>query len=160
MLWTSVDFMAKNVDSRQNTLDRLRALRAEKPITQMGQIRWAWPEITAALALGHSLTTVHQRLQEVGIQIPYRRLSLYIGRLRRENAVRPPVPVTALSDIAAAIDAPPPVPIQSIPSPETIAKPHAEKPAGRDPLANLRKYANTRPGFQWDEAPPDKEKLF
>jgi hypothetical protein len=76
MLWTSVDFMAKNVDSRQNTLDRLRALRAEKPISQMGQIRWAWPEITAALALGHSLTTVHQRLQEVGIQIPYRRLSL------------------------------------------------------------------------------------
>jgi hypothetical protein len=39
MLRTSVDFMVKNVDSRQNTLDRLRALRAEKPITQMGQIR-------------------------------------------------------------------------------------------------------------------------
>jgi len=98
MLWTSVDFMAKNVDSHQNTVDRLRALRAEKPITQMGQIRWVWPEITAALALGHSLTTVHQRLQEVGIQIPYRRLSLYIGRLRREDAARPPVPETPFSD--------------------------------------------------------------
>jgi len=154
--------MAKIVDSKQNALNRLRALRAEKPITQMGQTRWAWPEISAALALGHSLTTVHQRLQEVGIQIPYKRLSLYIGRLRREDATRPPIPVTALSDIAAPIAAPmpPPVPLQSIPSPETITKPHAGKPAGRDPLANLRKYANTRPGFQWDEAPPDKEKLF
>jgi hypothetical protein len=26
--------------------------------------------------------------------------------------------------------------------------------------ANIRKFANTRPGFQWDEAPPDKDKLF
>ena len=162
MLWTSVDFMSKNMDSRQNTLDRLRALRVEKPVTQMGQIRWVWPEITAALALGHSLTTVHQRLQEVGIQISYRRLSLYIGRLRREDAARSPVPVTAFSDIAAPINGPtpPPVPLQSIASPETITEPHAEEPAGRDPLANLRKYANSRPGFQWDEAPPDKEKLF
>jgi hypothetical protein len=152
--------MAKNVDSPRNTLDRLRALRAEKPITQMGQTRWAWPEIKAALAVGHSLTTVHERLQEVGIQIPYRRLSLYIGRLRREDAARPPVSVAAFSDMAATIDGPtlPPVLLQSIPSPET--KPQAGKPADRDPLANLRKYANIRPGFQWDEAPPDKEKLF
>jgi hypothetical protein len=154
--------MAKIVDSQQHALNRLRALRGEKPITQMGQIRWAWPEIAAALACGHSLTTVHQRLQEVGIQIPYRRLSLYIGRLRRENAARPAVPLTALSDIMAPIDAPtlPPVPLQSIPSSEMITKPNAEKPAGRDPLANLRKYANTRLGFQWDEALPDKKKLF
>jgi hypothetical protein len=86
--------MAKIVDSQQHALNRLRALRAEEPITQIGQIRWAWPEIAAALACRHSLTTVHQRLQEVGIQIPYRRLSLYIGRLRRENAARPAVSLT------------------------------------------------------------------
>src|SRR5215469_837772 len=97
-MWNPVDSMAKTVDSHKNRLDRLRTLRAEKPITQMGQVRWAWPEISAALALGHSLITVHQRLQEVGIQIPYKRLSLYIGRLRREAATYSPVPITPVSD--------------------------------------------------------------
>ena len=156
--------MAKIVDSSQNALDRLRTLRAEKPATQMGQIRWAWPEISAALARGHSLTTVHQRLNEVGIQIPYKRLSLYIGRLRREDAGRPPVPATPASDIQVRIEAPTPVPSRTPVTPfsrsDRIADSNAEEAAARDPLANLRKYANTPPGFQWDEAPPDKDKLF
>lgn len=52
----------------------------------MNQLRWAWREVKAALEHGHSLTTVHQRLSEVGIGIPYRRLSFYIGRPRREEA--------------------------------------------------------------------------
>ena len=72
ILWTSEAFMAKTVDSRQNALNRPRALRAEKPATQMGQIRWVWPEISAALSMGHSLTTIHQHLHEVGIEIPTR----------------------------------------------------------------------------------------
>lgn len=54
--------MAKIVDSPDIARSRLRALRAEKPTSQMGQIRWAWPEVKAALEHGHSLTTVHQRL--------------------------------------------------------------------------------------------------
>jgi hypothetical protein len=159
--------MAKTVDSDKNALDRLRALRAEKPATQMGQVRWAWPEISAALSSGHSLTTVHQRLQEVGIQIPYKRLSLYIGRLRREGAAYRSGPVTPASEIAVRAEAPKPTPIHSpAPRPGPVSAPAAisvscpEEPAGRDPLANLRKFANTRPGFQWDEAPPDKDKLF
>jgi len=150
--------MAKIVDSRQNALDRLRALRAEKPVTQMGQIRWAWPEVRAALALGHSLTTVHQRLQEVGIHIPYRRLSLYIGRLRREESASPRVPVTAAPDIPAPVGSRPSIPVPA--AQQTITDSAPEQTAGRDPLANLRKYANSRSGFQWDEAPPDKDKLF
>ncbi len=154
--------MAKIVDSRQNALDRLRALRAEKPATQMGQIRWAWPEISAALSIGHSLTTVHQRLHEVGIEIPYKRLSLYIGRLRREDATRHPV--ASHPDIA-----PPRAEVQKPASSEVCSLPTASEPTcdftpdeatGHDPLANLRKYATTRPGFHWDEAPPDKDKLF
>ncbi len=154
--------MAKTVDSRQNALDRLRALRAEKPATQMGQIRWAWPEISTALSIGHSLTTVHQRLHEVGIEIPYKRLSLYIGRLRREGATRHPV--TPHPDIA-----PPGAEAQKPTSSEVSPLPTASEPTGNftpeeapghDPLANLRKYANTRPGFHWDEAPPDIDKLF
>lgn len=157
--------MAKTVDSRQNALDRLRALRAEKPATQMGQIRWAWPEISAALAIGHSLTTVHQRLQEVGIEIPYKRLSLYIGRLRREGATRHPLPVAPPSDIAALraevrIQASSEMSPPSTSTPETVTDLAPGEAPEHDPLANLRKYANTRPGFNWDEAPPNKNKLF
>jgi hypothetical protein len=156
--------MVKIVDSRQNSLDRLRSLRAEKPLTQMGQIRWAWPEIKAALALGHSLTTIHQRLHEVGIQIPYKRLSLYLGRLRREEGTEPASPVVAPSDIVAPVETrkliPCPAPPRAASDPDTITVSHPEAPVAHDPLANLRKYANTRPGFHWDEAPPDKNKLF
>lgn len=156
--------MAKTVDSQQNALNRLRALRAEKPATQMGQVRWAWPEISAALSCGHSLTTVHQRLQAVGIQIPYKRLSLYIGRLRREAAAHPPVPATPVSDTGVIPETPAPIQTPAPPAPisasATISGSHPEEPVGRDPMANLRKFANTRPGFHWDEAPPDKDKLF
>jgi hypothetical protein len=156
--------MAKTVDSHKNALDRLRALRAEKPATQMGQVRWVWPEISAALSCGHSLTTVHQRLQEVGIQIPYKRLSFYIGRLRREAAAHPPVSVTPISDTGVGPETPVPIRRPALPvpvsPPATISVSHPAESAGRDPLANLRKFANTRPGFHWDEAPPDKDKLF
>jgi len=40
---------------RDQVLTPLRNLIAEKPNTKMGQIRWAWPEIRAALAAGHTL---------------------------------------------------------------------------------------------------------
>jgi hypothetical protein len=154
--------MAKIVDSHQDTLSRMRALRTEKPTTKMGQVRWAWPEISAALSCGHSLTTVHQRLQEVGIQIPYKRLSLYIGRLRREAAADPPVAVASVSDAGVRRESPAPIYGSNPPAP--VSAPaigsDPEQPAGRDPLANLRKFANMRVGFEWDEAPPDKDKLF
>src|SRR5437773_1733708 len=46
--------------SREQILIRLRDLSAERPTTKMGQIRWAWPEIKAALAAGHTLQRVHE----------------------------------------------------------------------------------------------------
>ena len=70
--------------SREQLLERLRSLPAERPATKMGQVRWAWPEIQAARAAGHTLQRVHQRLKDAGIEIGYRTLSLYIGRLSRE----------------------------------------------------------------------------
>jgi hypothetical protein len=72
--------------NREHDLTRLRNLSAEKPTTKMGQVRWVWPEIQVALAAGHTLQLVHKRLNEVGIEISYRTLSLYIGRLEREQA--------------------------------------------------------------------------
>jgi hypothetical protein len=61
----------------------------------MGQVRWAWPEIQAAQAAGHTLHSIHKRLNEGGIEIDYRTLSLYIGRLERQEARRRPPIVVA-----------------------------------------------------------------
>jgi len=140
----------KNLDSLDIARSRLRALRAEKPASQMGQLRWAWPEVKAALEHGHSLTTVHRRLAEVGIDIPYRRLSLYIGRLHREEAAN-------VGSVAVAAPATQSVGPVAVPPGSPL---QVRQSSGRDPLANLRKLSTGRPGFQWDEAPPDKDKLF
>ena len=140
--------MPKNVDSLDIARSRLRALRAEKPASQMGQLRWAWPEVKTALEHGHSLTTVHQRLAEVGIEIPYRRLSFYIGRLRREEAENRGAVATAAGQPVGPT------------SPRPSSRSPVDQSGERDPLANLRKLSSARPGFQWDEAPPDKDKLF
>jgi hypothetical protein len=47
------------------------------------------PDIEAALDLGHSLTDIHAILNEHGIVIPYKQLSLYIGRIRRQEEKKP-----------------------------------------------------------------------
>ena len=72
--------------TRDSALTSLRSLTDEMPSTKMGQVRWAWPEIQAALTAGHTLQLIHKRLKEAGIEIDYRTLSLYIGRLEREGA--------------------------------------------------------------------------
>ena len=73
-----------STENKADALPHLEALRAERPQTKIGQVRWAWPEIRAALATGHSLKCVWQRLRADGIDIQYKRLSEYIGRLERE----------------------------------------------------------------------------
>jgi hypothetical protein len=143
--------MGKPVPSLEQARNRLRALRAEKPATAGGQIRWAWPEIKAALDVGHSLKTVHERLTEVGIELPYRRLSHYVTRLRREETEQA-VHFSAQRDRVAA-ETPGTTEPKSAPEP-------AAEPNGRDPLANLRRLSTSRPGFRWDEGPPNKDKLF
>ena len=72
----------------QLDFSRLAALQSELPTTLMAKLRLAWPEIKAALERGHSLKVIHGRVNESGIAISYRRLSFYIGRLRRTDATR------------------------------------------------------------------------
>ena len=149
-LLTSVGSMAKAVDSAPNDLSRLRALRGEKPTAQMGQIRWAWPDIKAALELGHSLKTIHQRLNESGIPISYRTLSLYLGRVRKQGTGKPASPISSRST--------PPIPGPA--GPEYDAGSSTKRSEKRDPLANLRELNRKRPGFHFDEGPPDLKKLI
>ena len=67
-------------------LSCLRALQSQRPDKPMGQVRWAWSEINAALKAGHTLKVVHQRLCQDGVVIAYSTLARYIDRIRCEEA--------------------------------------------------------------------------
>ncbi len=111
----------------------------------MAYIRFAWPEIKAALDRGHTLKAVHQRLQECGIAIGYRHLSSYVGRLRRRD------------QLAGG-------PSFRVAEARVVAKPTAEAviadQGGRDPLANVRERTRKRPGFNFSDEPADEKKLI
>ena len=67
----------------------LRALSNEPPpiTTLIAQVRRAWPDIQSALAAGHSLTAVHQRLTRGGLSIPYPTFRCYVARIRWEKTL-------------------------------------------------------------------------
>jgi len=56
-------------------IKRLRALQDEVPKTRIALVRLVWSDVKAALNRGHSLTAVHQRFADAGLDITYRRLS-------------------------------------------------------------------------------------
>src|SRR5262249_14372483 len=123
----------------------------EKPTTKMGQIRWVWPEIKAALAAGHTLQRVHERLDEIGIEIDYRTLSLYIGRLERKHGVG------RAHRIAAAPQAG-----KTDPPASSGSRPVATfLRAAHDPFANIRREREKKKGagFEFDAFSTNKNLL-
>ena len=137
--------------NREHVVTRLRNLSAEKPTTKMGQVRWVWPDIQAALAAGHTLQLIHKRLNEAGIGIGYRTLSLYIGRLEREQASGQTQDTTAGSQAKK---------MESVvlPMPGFVG---AAKEAARDPFANIRleRARKKSAGFEYDAFSSNKKLL-
>jgi len=52
----------------------------------MAFVRGLYPEIAAAVQMGHTLKDIHQRLAEDGVEVSYTVLLSYINRIRREKA--------------------------------------------------------------------------
>ena len=69
----------------KRALSPVAELASEKPATLMAQLRAVWPEVEGALQVGHTLRVIHRRLNQMGIPITYRRLTVYRGRLQREK---------------------------------------------------------------------------
>jgi hypothetical protein len=136
---------------REPMLSPLRNLAGEMPTTKMGQVRWALPEIRAALAAGHTLKRVHERLLEVGIRIPYRTLSLYIGRLEREQ------PKEVTEPAAAARSA------EKMPPPLGVRLDRGLQTSGTapDPFTNIRREREKKKGtaFTYDAFSTTKKLL-
>jgi hypothetical protein len=106
----------------------------------MAKVRLAWPEIRSALTAGHTLKLIHSLLAEAGITISYRRLSLYLGRIRREEQ-SPKRPTRQ-----------PGAP--TMPTSNTVTAPD-------DPAANIRdRLIRNRPGFDFKADLPDEDKLI
>lgn len=118
--------------NHEHILDGLRKLSAEKPTTKMGQVRWAWREIQAALATGHTLRFVHRRLNEVGIEIGYRTLSLYIGRLEREQALGRLEVITAATPAKNAV-------VLDPTKAQRLSVASEARHSGNDPFSNIRR---------------------
>jgi len=86
-------------DPKKN-LSPLKDLGEEKPSKLIELVRFAWPQIEAALERGHRLKRIHQGLLACGIQISYSLFTVYIKLVRLENGAAlnksqklPPAPV-------------------------------------------------------------------
>lgn len=122
----------------------LRAQAQKKPRTKAGQIRQAWPEIRDLLATGHSLKDVWAWLKEIGIVVPYTRLSEYVNQMRRRDTAG--VQEAGVGTRRSAGDGP-------------AAEPRPISPAStRSPLENVQKSEAQRPGFNYRPALPADEK--
>ena len=64
----------------------------------MAQLRAVWPQVQQALDAGHTLRLIHKRLNMVGIEISYKRLIVYRGRIerRKKGPAAPASPNTLL----------------------------------------------------------------
>ena len=146
-------------DKTEGVLESIRKLKDEKPKSLMGQIRWMLPDIEAALDSGHSLTDVHAMLNKHEIEIPYKQLSLYLGRIRRQEEKSPRrVRISKLS---------------APPQPGELSNPGDDEAGGSssptseggklpllkaDPLANLRKV--TKPDLKNFVGTANREDLY
>lgn len=135
--------MAAN--SSEDTLPRLGNLLKVRPRRASRLIRLIWPDIQAALEVGHTLKFVHQRLRESGVSISYNQFTVYVSRLRRESAMKNPYQesdrVQPRTGIRESED-------------ESLG-------GGPDPLKNYRERCIHKPsGFRSDGGRPDKEKLI
>jgi hypothetical protein len=121
----------------------LAAFTEQWPKTRIGILRRLWPAIHTCLESGHSLRAIHHTLQQDGIEMAYSTLCWAVAILRQsapaESATRPRTgePPTARS------------------------KPGENRGNARlvDPLRNLKRLAEHRPGFEYNGTLPD-EKLF
>jgi hypothetical protein len=106
----------------------------------MGQLRTVWPAVERAIRAGHKLREIHKSLNESGIPITYKRLTVYRGRIQRSQEDR--------SLQAPKKQAP------------VIAEPVEDLSPEIDPLVNVRKQMKNRVTWEYPSGPPDEKKLI
>ncbi len=110
----------------------LEQLAAAPPKRKTALVRSLLPGIEAALTSGQTLKDIWQALETEGLQVSYHTFHMAVWRARRKR--------TATSGWEKQ-DKPSELPGQRDARVEAVEE--------RDPLANLRRLEENRPGFQW-----------
>ena len=116
----------------------LKAFAEQVPKTRIGILRALWPTIQDCLIVGHSLREIYKTLHLDGIEMPYSTLCRIVATLQRAT---PP-----------KVDRVP----KQITAPDRPGE-RSAKPAPVDPLRNLRRLSEHRPGFEYSGTLPDEE---
>jgi hypothetical protein len=110
----------------------LERLAADPPKRRAALIRTLLPEIEAAVTSGQNLKDIWEALQSEGLEVCYHTFYLVVWRARKKP--------TAASSPGK----------QSKPSgAQALAEKQEEAVEERDPLANLKRLEENRPGFHW-----------
>ena len=118
----------------------LRAISDQLPRTRIGILRNLWPTIETCLDAGHSLRDIHESLRLDGIEMAYSTFCWAVGALRQRG------PVVAERESRST-------------APHTAGEINRQKGAADDPLDNVRRLSERRPGFDYRGTLPD-ERLF
>jgi hypothetical protein len=151
------DSPSHHADFRRADPIHLNSLPAHRPARKSAQIRWLWPEISEALAAGHTIGDIRRELALDGLEISYSNLRTHVARLRKSNPLQPIVNRHVVPTVPPAAGVPAGAPLGV---PPTNLAPRAAEVAPYDPLANLRDRLTRRPGFEYDGRPPDEKKLI
>ncbi len=128
--------------------EKLALLQHQKPRRLISLIRLIWPEIKAALAVGHTVKDIQENVIQIGIEIRYETLAVYVSRMLRED----PLPKAARRERPVG----------------PAARPRIDEAKGNtaaatsDPLANFRDSCINNPpqrfNPKWNDS--DKSKLI
>jgi hypothetical protein len=151
------DSPSHHADFRRADPIHLNSLPAHRPARKSAQIRWLWPEISEALAAGHTISDIRRELALDGLEISYSNLRTHVARLRKSDPIQPIVNRHPVPTGPAAAGVPASAPLAVLPTNPTS---QAAEIAPYDPLANLRDRLTRRPGFEYDGRPPDEKKLI
>jgi hypothetical protein len=118
----------------------LKAISDQLPKTRIGILRNLWPTIQDCLDAGHSLRDIHESLRLDGIEMAYSTFCWAVGALRQRWPVMPERESRSTA-------------------PRTAGEITGQNQAVDDPLDNIRRLSERRPGFDYRGTLPD-EKLF
>jgi hypothetical protein len=127
-MYSTIEIMSTQKDYRRC----LERLAAEAPRRKAVLIRSLLPEIQAALKSGQTLKDIWEALETEGLDVSYHTFHMAVWRARRKPTA---------DNTWEKQDKP----SKSLESSE----PSAEVVEARDPLANLKRLEEDRPGFQW-----------
>jgi hypothetical protein len=119
--------------AKTDDLPPLGDLATELPQRRIGVIKHLWPSVEACLAAGHTVRTIRARLAAEGLEIPYSTLCWAISTLKKGSHQKPQ---TALG---------------------SEGKQRASSRQVGDPLGNLHRANQGRPGFEYPGTLSDEE---